>query len=179
MKRGFTLIELLVVVLIIGILAAIALPQYQKAVERSRMAEAVQALDDWANAQSIHFMQSGVFPREWGEALGDITMADPSAAGKWVFSQSGHQNEYTTMEARRDGGMYNGAVLQLTVNNDGSIEKECIPNGHDAFCAMAENAGYEKVESNEGGNSGGTVRVRCGACWCDEHGNVVGDCMSV
>lgn len=56
MKQGFTLIELLVVVLIIGILAAVAWPNYQVAVERTRITKALPWLRSIRDAQMRYQM---------------------------------------------------------------------------------------------------------------------------
>ncbi|MBO7238175.1 MAG: prepilin-type N-terminal cleavage/methylation domain-containing protein [Elusimicrobiaceae bacterium] len=61
-KKAFTLIELLVVVLIIGILAAIALPQYQKAVTRARVTEAIINLRAIHTALEEYKLANGSYP---------------------------------------------------------------------------------------------------------------------
>ncbi len=104
--KAFTLIELLVVVLIIGILAAVALPQYQKAVEKSRGANALALLKSVGTAAQACYLATGSFCETFDQLDIDLP-ADYTGTTKW----------------------YNFQISDTRSNNDWSLQLEKQING--------------------------------------------------
>lgn len=87
MKKSFTLVELLIVLVIIGVITAIAVPQYQKMVKRIAAAEAQRVLDPLSRAQYEYFVESGKF-YHGGPSHADFSglgVKPPTSSKYWCY----------------------------------------------------------------------------------------------
>lgn len=121
--KGFTLIELLVVVLIIGILAAVAVPQYQVAVAKSRYVKAMNLLESIYRAQQVYYMANGVYAKD----VADLDVALPpgmvhavsSSDDTWadkehrlVIHSKNNVPDYMYIEVKRPGESFGPEYLR-------------------------------------------------------------------
>jgi prepilin-type N-terminal cleavage/methylation domain-containing protein len=138
-KAGFTLIELLVVVLIIGILAAIALPQYQKAVEKSKITQAIILLKSLRDAQERYFYAIGKFTVN----LLDLDIETPGifidnenhSYNRFVVKDLYFQLENGTGAGTRVASAYrNRNDLNLSIQLNGTITCGSSTNKYQKLC---------------------------------------------
>ena len=135
MNQGFTLIELLVVVLIIGILSAVALPQYQTAVERSRATEALTQMSAVRSSAERFHSQREAWPTSFNALDIDVPANASCASGFGgknfclSFATTGcSQNFCITATRSRNTHAYQ-LVTAVTENANGtySATRSCAP----------------------------------------------------
>ena len=151
--KAFTLIELLVVVLIIGILAAVALPQYQKAVEKSRAVQALTLLKSIAQAEQAYHMANGNYTSSFDELA--VDMNGWTGNTKWNSNTSSltsqevrSNNDWSLQLFRYDTyfGIYMGRISGPYQGGGFIVELASAFNNTDILCAERVKHGisYEK-----------------------------------
>ena len=112
-NNGFTLIELLVVVLIIGILAAVAVPQYQKVVDKAKLASHLPILRAIKNAQENYYLANGFYTPELSDLDIDTSTLCQSNYHSMLLGCFGGKGYINVHRDVKDGQFYTPGVMWM------------------------------------------------------------------
>ena len=136
-KKGFTLVELMVVIVIIGLLAALAIPKFTDASAKAKISEAPTVLATFDNACLARLAEVSTEPA----GFGDLVIEDPTPAAfsKW-FTYAGNfaVGGPTGLDGSADndmGDVIAGDLVQTSIANDNTV-------------THAKNANYDKYLPN-------------------------------
>ncbi len=146
---GFTLIELLVVVLIIGILTAVAVPQYQKAIDKVRTSELFAIAKNLKDQQEIFYLTNGHYAADCEELAADLpggfTSVEDSTnlkltKGNYHISINCNNQHSRIMTAIQDGSTFNTHIeMYFNHYSDDDVSNKYKGNQGKSFCSATGN----------------------------------------
>ncbi len=156
-NKGFTLIELLVVVLIIGILAAIALPQYQKTVAKTKFGALKNITRSIADAAARYYLVNNEWPQNYKDLDLDFAVRKDSS-NSYLYPKSKNDIDYCSMWYNKNemAACYtwvSNRLLGYYVSYNGSRPKYCYTNskedkGHITHKICQEDTGKTEEQAS-------------------------------
>ncbi|MBQ8033423.1 MAG: prepilin-type N-terminal cleavage/methylation domain-containing protein, partial [Elusimicrobiaceae bacterium] len=157
-RQGFTLIEVLVVVLIIGILAAVALPQYQKAVLKSRYSALMPIAKSLADGNEAYYMTNNSYATSPADldVAGKVEYSD----GTKVFMNNDANTSYVRVDNERVPNARYLVYQKHSANFPGTTQCEA---GDDKMKAICQSFGGTELSGNSSGEEGWTAFLLTGS----------------